>query len=222
MTKSNFVLELMNNYTDINGLVKPKTYYSDSDNGILFTSVAQILLDTKISQDEINACYKKPGLLNRRPNGSTSLEAFDDYLGRAIACIYTNNTKEPREILWYFVSRFGFMNNTDSFTFKAWLAREFNVWAFMFCADFPRLKYLMYPFLTLYCSLFNPNDKNNGNEVQLQWLQVMGHKKLFGPKLYDSWYSKYKLNTGSVLSVPFTSYYQEDHPFVTWIKEYYD
>lgn len=218
MTKQELLNALKDGYIDQNGLVKSQLDQHDSDNGVLFSSIAQILTESNCFQDSIDKCYLKPGLLSRKPVPAAQ-EQFDDFLGRAIACIFTDNTKEPREILLYGLLH-GFVFNTDkNLELKDFLGRFPIVFTFMFAAAFPKLKYLVYPLLTLYCRNLNPPDLSNSSGLQLQLLMIIGYHRLFKNDLVIDWLIKLQFSSKKTsLDSIFSTYYGKDHPYTKFIE----
>lgn len=217
------LIYLQSNYVDSDGLVRPNTTDLDSDNGVLFTSVAQILSHTNFLQPAIDKCYEAPGLLARKPaSNPSSQEQFDDVMGRAISGIVLGNTKECREILWYGITHFGFYNTDNNLQGKDFLFRFVFTFLYVFCAAFPKLKWLVYPFLLLYVQFMNPSDLTQTSPLQLQWLSALGNEFLYGVGCYDSWYNRYKKNTGAKLSAIFSGYYNAEHPFTLFVQSNLD
>lgn len=205
-------------YLDFNTLVRPNQTDITTDNGVLFTSIAQVLSEVDYQQHAIDACFLEPGLLNRKPNDTVDQEQFDDYLGLAVGSIYTSQTKHPRDILLYGLKHLFVFNTDNNLQGKDWLGRDVFVFMVLFAAAFPLLKWVVWPFLTLYCLFLNPTTLADSSGIQLQWLYLMAHSKLFGPTLYNKWYTKYKTNIGSFLSAMFSTYYTPNHPFVEFVK----
>ncbi len=199
MSTMDLLITLESHFIDCNGLVKPNINANDSANGVLFTSIAQLLSKSLYRQGNIDRCFIKPGLLARKPTPS-SQEQWDDYLGIAVASIVTNQTKNPRAILAYGAKHAGFYNTGDYFTWTAFLWRFPIVFTFMFVAAFPYLKYLAWPTLAVYLRLMPIAFDGSGR--QLQWLMYQGYNTAFHAKL----------NIGSIVPT-FVSYYGIDHPF---------
>jgi hypothetical protein len=218
MTSKELLEALQNGYVDQNGLVKSNVGQEDSDNGVLSASVAQILTGTQCFQDAIDKCYIEPGLLGRKPKGlEQAQEQFDDYLGRAIACMLTGNTTEPREILRYGLLN-GFVFNTDKkLEWKDFLGRFPIVFMFMFAAAFPKLKYLVYPLLTLYCYSLTPPDLSDCSGLQLQLLMLVGYNKLYRNEIGFDWSLKFEKKNKARIYEIFLGYYKTDHPFTKFI-----
>lgn len=219
MTQSEMLIALTLDYLDSNDLVKPHQTDGDSDNGVYFSSIAQILSNSVYLEDDIQKCYLEPGLLARKPKGINSQqESFDDLLGRAIRCIQSGNTKEPREILLYGLRHCGIYNTDNKLEAKDELFRFVFVFMYMFAAAFPFLKGIVKSPLTWYCNSFSPTSISDTSGLQLQFLMSLGHDFLYKGKVEAQWYEKFKAATGKKLSDIFATYYSDTHPFTQFVK----
>ena len=72
MTKNELLTALNNGYLDDLGLVKPHKADGESDNGVLWTTDAQVLTNSDFQEEVIQDCYLKPGLLARKPRSVSS------------------------------------------------------------------------------------------------------------------------------------------------------
>ena len=217
MNKIDLAVAIVPMYLDKNSLVKPKHDYIDSANGVLFSSIFQTLTGQPYGKGAISKCFKEPGLLMRTPTNDGGIEQFDDYLGIAIASIVTRDTANPRSILRYGVKHLGYFNNTDNFTLQAWLGRFPFVWCFMLAAAFPFLKRMLQPFLMLYVRSFKPTNIADTSAIQLQYIQCVGYDTLFGTEEVLRYKNKL-VTAGTTLVKAFATYYEPDHPFVTFLS----
>jgi len=168
-------LKNIQDWIDLNGLVKPRWSWSSSGNGLLYSSIARILGFNFAFN--IRSCMKEPGLLMRTPDNSFGQQSWDDYLGVACLCIHDGITDIPKEILKYGVKHGFFFNNIGPFSFKAFLGRFPQVWALMWIAAYPWLKWPMYPVLwAIQCTFRFDLDDTSG--YQLEWLFLRTCSKL--------------------------------------------
>jgi hypothetical protein len=208
-------------WIDENGLVKSRASQTSTQNGLLFTGV-YIVLSAELPGGVINkawflervkSCFKKPGLLMRTPKGDGGLEQFDDYLGVVTACLAIGDADTPREILWYGVRHFGFYNNSDSFTWSAWLWRYPHVFLLYLIASYRWLKWPLFIFYAIAEFFMNPSP-DDGSGVQLSWLYLHAGKSLgFESKEHYS-------ALVSMLPTAFADYYDYPaHPFQNAVKQ---
>jgi hypothetical protein len=220
MTNQRLFESITDSWLDTNDLVKSNAGQSDSNNGVLFTSVAQILTTSEFMQGAINKCYLKPGLLGRKPKGvEQNQEQFDDVLGRMVACIVTGKTDEPRNTLWYGLMNLGFYNTDGKWALEDWLFRSPITVCLMLIAAFPSLKWVFCVPLTVYVDNFNPNDITDGNGLQLQWLILIAHEHLYRNGHYAKWANRLYFNTREPVWKLFKSYYGTNHPYTTYMRE---
>src|SRR6478736_8751829 len=78
---------------DKNGLIKPRLAWTDSGNGIFYSSFLLSLMNAcgernRLYGDKIDlsirSCFKHPGLLMRTPDNRYGNTSHDDYLGLAV------------------------------------------------------------------------------------------------------------------------------------------
>lgn len=208
----------MQAWFDKNGLVKPQADWMDSGNGVLYTSV-YVALALELNPYNrmrvpylplVKPCFKRRGLLMRTPQNTYGLESWDDYLGLAVACLVLDDQSTPREVLWYGIRHLGFYNNTDTFTRDAFLGRFPQVWALMWIAAFPFLKWPLYPILKLIARFMDP-PATDASGIQLAWLYLWACRYL------GFTFEKYYPIT-MALSYAYLSYYGEGHPFINAAK----
>jgi hypothetical protein len=217
MTKEELVKAIFP-YLDVNKLVKPNLEDINSANGVLYTSVLQILTKTPYYQSSIDACFKSPGLLMRTPEGDYGQEQMDDYLGIACTSIVTGRTSNARAILWYGLTHLFVFNNDGKLQLQDFLGRYPFVFMYMFAAAFPFLKWAVYIPLTLNVRNFNPMGSTDSSGLQLQFIQILAYEKLYNKIETRSWFSKY----GKLPSTIFEEFYEKGHPFIQYIKDNYD
>lgn len=219
MTQQEMIAELIKDYTDPNGLIKPHKTDGESDNGVLFTSVAQILSNTTLYEQSIQNCYLETGLLNRKPKGKESQqEQWDDLLGRAVRCIQSGNTHEPKQILYFGLKHFGFYNTDNKLEGKDFLFRFVFVFMLLFAGAFPKLKGLVKAPLVWFINSFKCDSVNDTSGLQLQWLVTVGYDLLFKSTTESYWKLKLLMITGKKLSDVFSVYYTPGHPFTLYVK----
>lgn len=219
MTQTQLYAALHDGYIDSNGLVKPHKNDTTSDNGVLWTSDAQVLTSSDFQEDAIQDCYLVPGLLARKPRGINSQqEQFDDLLGRALRCIQSGNTKEPFEILWYGVRHLGVYNTDKQLQSKDFLFRFVMVFVLLFIAAFPFSKGVFKPLLTFYTNSFNPISIDDTSGLLLEWRYCMAHELLYGPGAETRWYNTFQKATGKKLSDIFAIYFEKEHPFTLFVE----
>lgn len=224
MNRQEFIEAIQKDYLDEFGLVKPHKADGTCNNGVLYTSIAQIISDSDIGEEAVQRCYIVPGLLNRKPGTILAQqEQFDDLLGRIVRCIQKGDTKEPRAILLYGLKH-GFVYDTDNhLEGKDFLIRFWFVFALLFAAAFPMLKRLVQPALTFYINGFKCDSLSDTSALQLEWLVCKGYDLLYpSKKTVEFWWKvKLWLNTDNCLADVFFIYYEPTHPFTqyTWDNE---
>jgi hypothetical protein len=148
------IREDFSEYRDGNDLMTPNPVPPEvrqgSDNGCLFLSEYYIILARsnqltdfdKIAYDTIiRSCINPNGTLSRVPVGQDDgLESVDDYYAVLNACMHLGNTGIPRTFLGSLIRHGGFMNNTSTFTWNSFLARQPQLIAAMVAASFPSWK----------------------------------------------------------------------------------
>lgn len=209
---------LNDGFIDENGLVCPHKGDKNSQNGVMFSSIFNILTESYRTDLDlaISRCFKETGLLMRTPDNTGGQEQFDNYFTLAVASIILGRTNWPRDILRYGVKHFFVFNTDGKLEFQDWLGRFVYIWPMMFVAAFPRTKWLMWPIISLF-GLFQKAGKIEevgSSSLQLQWVYLMGHKKLYGKSLYWRWYRKMEqLNGGYPVRKMISTYYGEAHPY---------
>ena len=154
-------------------LMQPSESNKPCDNGVLFTSVAVVLgFDIPDFREKIRSCYLKRGLVARWQKNDFDQAAWDDYLGIAVACLYLNETKIPREILWYGIRHAFFFDTDRNLEGKDFLGRHITVWPLMLCAAFPWASFWMF-WVQGFVQLFFKDPlkllmENNSSGFQLQ------------------------------------------------------
>lgn len=203
-------------YLDRNGYVLPGTSPDGkpADNCILYTTVAKILgYDFPEWGNMVRSCYLNKGLVARWPGNNYDQAQWDDYLAIAFGCIIWGKPTIAREILWYGVRHFGFYNTTLKFSFNAFLWRNIPVWPLMIAAAFPKMKYVMAPFLWLIAKSFKRPSLENSSGAQLQWLFLAGVYSLgFNWRIIQDKHSSVAMYNF------FHTYYPPGHPFLETFK----
>ncbi len=196
-------------FLDTNGLVlpNPKSEEKPSDNGVFFTSIAKFLgFDIPNYKELIRECYLFPGLIARWKGNNWDNCAWDDYLGIAATCVKFEVTDIPREILSYGIKHFFFYNTNGKLEGKDFLGRNLPIWPIMFCAGFPKLKFLAYPACWAVQLFFKTPDLSDTSGIQLQWIYLKACECL-GFK-----FKKLKEHE-DIIKEAFKIYYSKDHPF---------
>jgi len=200
-------MKIPSQWLDQNGLVIPQPSEKPADNGVLFTSIA-VLLGFEVPDYEalVRSCYLKPGLVARWPGNNFDQAAWDDYLGVAVACIFRNEKKIPREILSYAIRHAFFFNTDGKLQDKDFLLRNFPIWPLMICAAFPIMRLPMWPLIWLVQSFFKYPNLNDTSGFQLQWVYLYGCA-LLGFNFKRMKIHEYKLKAALRI------YYHTKHPF---------
>lgn len=198
-------------WLDKNKLVIPQPHSDHSDNGVLFTSVAVLRgynIPTYVGL--VEGCFLENGLMARWPKNNFDQAAWDDYLGVAAASIKINNVSLPRSIFWYGVRHLGIYDTDGKLSSHDFLWRNVPVWPLMFAAAYPKIKYLMYPFLWLVQRFFKSPahliSVNDTSGFQLQWVFLKGCM-LLGFTFEKFWEHE------ALLGEAFLIYYHKEHPF---------
>ena len=210
-------------FIDQNGLIKPQAAWTDSGNGVFYTSLVQILCKDTISVADnftfnlaVNDCIGS--VLMRTPKNTYGQESWDDYLGVAVAGLATGMTTIARKLLWRYIYHFGFMWNTSSLSDlpKSWLARFPVIWIIMFAAAFPKLSFLSKYSLMVYFKLFTPTamSAQDKSGTQLMFLQLYALTVLNpSSTLLKTW------SNGNLATV-MAGYYSPDHPIQEGFKNF--
>jgi len=207
----------MNNieqWIDVDSLIKPQIDWKDSGNGVLFSAVwlilsgnnrEQLLPALKI-QAAILECVGKGNLLRSPTN--THQEQWDNHLGLGSYAYFFKKKSLSRMILEYGLKHFGVFNTDGKLEFQDWLYRFPQIWCVYFIAAFPRFKFLAYPFALLVSRFMKPN-KDDGSGTQLAWLylHVMVDSFGFG---FKKKYNEILAQQKELVSV----YYGKDHPII--------
>jgi hypothetical protein len=171
------------NFIDTNGMVSPRAEWTSSGNGVAYSAQYITLKyfahglneeQKKWIADIIKRCFREPGLLQRTPfhpgeEGHFGQEQYDNLMNAIVACIITENTEIPRQILWYGIKN-GFFYNTDGvLEFKDWMGRFPQFWVLLIPAAYPALKFLMFPLIALVSATMEI-DPSNGSGTNLQWM----------------------------------------------------
>lgn len=197
-------------FIDINHFPTPQISVAGkpADNGVLYLSVAAILgFKIENYEEKIRSCYLKKGLVARWPGNDFDQAAWDDYLGIAVASIHLKQTAIPREILGYAFKNLFIFNTDKKLESKDWFGRHVPVWVLMFAAAFPKLKYLLFPFIHLVAHFFNPPNMKDTSGFQLQWIFLVGASKLGADVSLDL--SLHQSYLKEALGI----YYAKEHPF---------
>lgn len=196
-----------------------------TENGLYFSAI-HVVLCHKILRDsamkrrrwfveKVRKCYLQTGNLARQPNNNTNQEAWDNYLGVAIACMCLNINDIPREILKYGVANLGFYNTDGKLEFKDWLWRFPQVWVMMIAAAFPILRPLfMLPAYLI--SLFMKKKEGDSSGNNLVFMYMYGMKLLGFNKLYTKKVEELKVKEN------FSLYFKINHPFNLLLGEQYE
>jgi hypothetical protein len=208
-------------FTDKYGMIGP--YMGDSGNGLFYTAMDVVFRDMSVVIDQredyhdlVRRCYHKWGCLMRNPANSFGQEQWDNYLGVAVACLVLEETKIPREILWYAITHAFFMDTDGKFENKDWLGRFPQVWVLMFAAAFPLFKYLAFPLAYLISLTFKPKVEDTSAN-NLQFIYNYGMCVAFGAlSPLKRWMSKFP--KGFSYSNSVGVYFAPDHPFVEITK----
>lgn len=197
-------------YTDRFGMVCANDPGADTENGLLFTAVAQqseILngyintFSFKLHFDDCfigNVLYRTPW--NQKP------DSHDNYTGCALGALIEGNTEIPRKLLKSLVCKLGRPGGSIVGIYP-------QVWILLLAAAYTPMKYILYPALyTLY--LLQTPGKNaledtSGTQLQFTIVSVLDH--LFPEKQFlKKWFAKLK-KYGTMYQV-MKIYYGEQHP----------
>lgn len=214
-------LELIKEYTDKNGFIKPQKDWQDSGNGLLYTALDMLVrkerrIEQRTNYSElVQSCMKEPGLLMRTPTNDYGQQQWDDYLGVALGCKLINNTDIPKQILKYGVSNFFVFNNDNKLELKDFLGRYIHVFACMLVAAYPIMSYILTPFISMIGNTMIPNDASG---INLQWAYI----QFCNEETKHNWYSKLLNHYGCIdpISNNMEKYMSKDHPFSIALKGY--
>lgn len=196
-------------YIDKNGLVYPRLPIEDkpADNGILFMCVAVILGFKEFDfRKLINETFLEPGLIPRWKGNNFDQSAWDDYLAVAAICAIYGEKEIPKTILKYGIKHFFKFDTDGKKEGRDFLGRSIHVWFLMFCAAYPKLKYLMFLPLWLTTLFFRDAQLKDTSAFQLQWIFYKGCEALG---------FKFKGLKGHEIlrKAAFRIYYDAEHPF---------
>lgn len=203
----------MNPWLDKNGFYKPRSEWTSSGNGILYSAIA-VVLEIENQSNFFMAllgCEIEHGLFKRTPDGAFGNQSWDDYLGIAAASIKAGNHRIPFDVLCYGITH-AFIFDTDGrLQFKDWLGRFVHLWLLMACAAFPWIKFTLWPVFWVIQLTFKPN-LNDTSGLQLQWLYLESLKNL-------GFRFKKLAEFEAVLPTAFSIYYDKIHPFINCVKK---
>lgn len=184
---------MIEQWIDKNGLIKPRLSWTDSGNGIFYSSFLMCLYraigeecpkSAELDQ-RIRACFKNPGLLMRTPDNKYGNESHDDYLGFAVhrlsrahpfgLAINVNDwfCKMIIERGWW--TLFIYKNDPDNSLktwFKAWLGRFVDTMLMVHVTAYG-LDHMTKKILSLYLEHM-PIDENDSSGVNLSWMFAYG------------------------------------------------
>lgn len=187
-------------YIDGNGLVSNTRVTSyvgrASDNGVLFTSQALLLMDTSSPALEhaLDACVDSNGVLHRAPD-DTSLDAPDDHYGLISALVYHDLKIDRLSLaprLWHPVLVYLYARMRNSL-----------------------LYYALSPLVTIIIALSNlGSPKEDTSNRLLTWTicQALKRRGLITGLASRVWEWRQRRIYGS-LSKIFSIYFGEEHPF---------
>lgn len=218
-------LQLIQEYTDKNGMVKPQRHWSDSGNGLTYTAYdMQFRRKYKIEQRKnykklVMSCMMEPGLLARTPQNTFGNQQHDDIQSVLAGCVIDGNKEVPFLILKRLALNFGFYDTNNEKESKDFIGRFLYLWPSLIAASSDILKWAVFPLLCLYTLTFKPN-KNDTSGINLQWsfLEYMDalypwnpFKKRWEAKLYE----EFQDGLFGSMSI----YFDNGHPFVRLVKE---
>ncbi len=213
-------------YLDANLMLNPNKGKEYSDNGLYFSALDVLLVDRNNwyindiwYRSLIEECFKKPGLLMRNPQNKGGVEQFDNYTGVVLGAMLTNNTDLLRTILLYAVTHGFYMNNTDTFTSKAWLGRYPMLWIYMTAACIPLTKYLLFPLIALSTLFLKPTSEDqSGNLLQYTTQSII--RKLYNiDYFFKIWDKKLNAKVQGGMAEAMRQYFGGQHPFTQVILQ---
>lgn len=172
-------------WIDKNGLIKPRKDWTDSGNGVFYTtflfslikcteyiSPAKEFLHTEIAQ----RCFRYPGVLMRTPDNKYGLEQHDNYLGFSVGRLNLEGRIgydwRCQRIMEHGFWNLYFYNNTDKFSWAAFLGRFPHVLAMIHATGYglnPLTKFILKTYLR-----FMKIDENDSSGVNLSWMFAYG------------------------------------------------
>ena len=211
-------MDILDKFTDVNGLIKPRSAWVDSGNGVLYTAVWLILYKLArvpiYSTGKFEACIfacLKGGLLLRSPS-NTYQEQWDNHLGLAAYAHFYKRPEIARKVLEHAYENDGFFDTDGVKEAKDNLLRFPQIWAIYLIAGFPKLKWLFFPFAWVVSRFMNPPlDDSSG--TQLAWLYLYTMNDAFGfgfEKKHAEVLAQFKQNV--------SVYYEETHPIISMIE----
>lgn len=199
---------------DKNTYIKPRKDWEHSGNGVLYSAIAAIF-DPSFGETRYSVVdWYQIGCLMRTPDNAFGNDSHDNYRGLAARCIFYDMRIIPQKILAYGLPRLFVMRNDPIATYEAWLWRFPDLWLFMFCAAFPKAKWLAWFPLWIIQKFQKPKADDASGRIQ-QWLFQISFRKLYGENgSFRSWKEK------AALEAAFADQYDLDHPFQALIKEW--
>lgn len=219
------------NYLDVNGLVKPQLTWTNSGNGILYTSLAVVLGYTRKEdwvyyKSVILSCIDSNGVLMRTPDNQFGQQSWDDYLGLAVACLVLGETEIPQHMIWSSICHLGCMLNGKGWSdiSKSFLWRFPIIWVIMGAAAFPCMAKLYKCIIQAYMFMFKPKvNYHDQSGTQLQFLQLYALSYLGDVKPLKTWLNELKLSLPTACDYPLSEvmepYYSSGHPLVEGFKK---
>lgn len=166
-------------WLDKNGLVRTHLTDEHSGNGLLFSTIYILFNhpeDRFLAANCFNLWQKDKGVLFRTPDNKFGQESHDNYLALGVLCLFCNNKKLARSVIWSCIKKFGFMQNDfhdkDSL-WKSQLLRFPHIWIVLLSAAAPNV--LTFFIARVVLSMFLHIQKielNDQSGLQLQWLNA--------------------------------------------------
>jgi len=206
-------------YLDKYGMVTvnsvPREPYADnSENGLLFTAQAMYALKQNDLPQEFNFkqlfndCFID-GVLYRSAEPHPKPDSHDNYTAVALGSLFEKNTESPRKLLWSLIKHFGVVKGEIFLRFP-------QVWLLLIGAAFPILRWLLLPAMYILYMTVQPNQKNDGGDIQLK-LTITAYLDILYPEL--NLFEKWKSNLCKHLYVYLEEYYGDHHPNSTIWRE---
>lgn len=211
-------------WRDKYGMIVPQPNSDSSGNGILYTSIASILLlkqnkpiEANQELNRIKDCFKTKGLMQRNPDNSFGQESWDDYMGLLTACLLIKRTDYPRQILWYGIKNAFVFRNEPNSGKKAWLWRFPHIFFIILpVAAFPILSLILWPLFPIALPLMYKLEKDTN---EMSWLTNLGLSLAFIGPIIRSKKAIFLFYNKHTLQKAFDSYYGINHPFKDGLAE---
>jgi hypothetical protein len=203
-------------FTDVNGLIKSRRAFKDSGNGILETGTGVVLemFNPLDFEERVRACYIQTGCLKRTPNVNPDFgqEQWDDYLGVAAAFARAKRRgyalgEVPQEIIEFGDNNLWFFDSDGKLEMKDFLGRFPHVFILMHEIAYPTQSPVIYSMLNTVRMTMNADPIKDPGEFRLEWLF---HQACADVGMAEGRLPHYQRNISKALEI----YCDADHPFV--------